>query len=392
MQHPVRHHRSTEETTTEAASLIWKISLSRSLGHIKLPHLVPSSVIHRRPRPLGKQYLTHQPVLQQPTNPNEEEEGDELVSIGDLEQDDLNELRALDEGGKGGKRVSGKGPQKSWKGSGRGEHRVRELRPLRPFAQSDSCSRLLSTSDQAAFVESAVSPLETSKVMIFYPARLLTRPPRPPPRSFTFKTNGEPQRHPQRTFGTLWPLPNLPFIHLEHVHHTPAPPFQMIQDSNRLPSSMTAIAVRSPLKRTPHPAKHSQTPRPNLPHDHRRFPLPSFTFKASRILERTPPPPAPIREPHYPFSRPTSRKNATTARSRFGQDQTRPTSDLPLPRAPLPPPPRRIITNFRTSHDRLLPLRQGRTWPDLRPPPSASLTTVSVSPLPELMGEIHWVG
>ncbi|KAG8913194.1 Pre-rRNA-processing protein fhl1, partial [Tulasnella sp. 408] len=60
------------------------------------------------------------PVLQQPTEPNEESEGDELVSIGDLEQDDLNELRALDEGGKGSKGVSGKGAQKAGKGVRRG--------------------------------------------------------------------------------------------------------------------------------------------------------------------------------------------------------------------------------------------------------------------------------
>ncbi|KAG8920808.1 Pre-rRNA-processing protein fhl1 [Tulasnella sp. 417] len=58
---------------------------------------------------------TH-PLLQEPMEPDEESEGDELVSIGDLEQDELNELRVLDESGNGSKEVSGKGSQKAGKG------------------------------------------------------------------------------------------------------------------------------------------------------------------------------------------------------------------------------------------------------------------------------------
>ncbi|KAG8945412.1 Pre-rRNA-processing protein fhl1 [Tulasnella sp. 424] len=55
-------------------------------------------------------------VLPQQTDPNEESECDDLVSIGDLEQDELNELRVLDDSGDGGRGGSGKGSQKAGKG------------------------------------------------------------------------------------------------------------------------------------------------------------------------------------------------------------------------------------------------------------------------------------
>lgn len=59
-------------------------------------------------------------MLPQQTDPNEESEGDDLVSIGELEQDELNELRMLDDSGEGGKGGSGKGSQKAGKGVRRG--------------------------------------------------------------------------------------------------------------------------------------------------------------------------------------------------------------------------------------------------------------------------------
>ncbi|KAG9027858.1 ATPase with role in protein import into the ER [Tulasnella sp. UAMH 9824] len=85
------------------------------------------------PRPLGKQYLTQQPVLQQPTNLNEEEEADDLVSIGDLEQDGLNELRVPTRAEMGAKACRERGRRSLGRvyvpGPG-----VRGKRGLQPFA------------------------------------------------------------------------------------------------------------------------------------------------------------------------------------------------------------------------------------------------------------------